>query len=119
MKNAGTSSDLFKDDDFMKLYQEMKKTAPTLKKASNMKGSRVATLAEQVEGRCMFARSGFIMQAITGSPLAAKGLVALQSPPVHNGMMHCVNELKRIVIDEYNLKKAAEFHKVRSTLYVL
>lgn len=56
------------------------------------------------------------MQAITGSPLAAKGLVALQNPPVPNGMMHCVNELKRIVIDEYNEKKAAEFHKLPSIL---
>ncbi len=110
--------DLFKDADFMNLLQEMKKTAPSLKKASNMKGKQVESLAEQVAGRCAFAQAGFAMQAICGSPLSAKGFVATRNPPVPTGMMHSVNELKRIVIDEYNEKKATEFHKVICQLFV-
>lgn len=110
------ADDLFKDEDFVKLLAEMKKSNPNLKQASKMKTSQAQSLSEQVKGRCAFAEAGFAFQAICGSPLSAKGFVPTQKPPVPNGMMHCVNELKRIVIDEYDAKKASEFHKVCNSL---
>ena len=106
--------DLFNDPDFENLLAAMRRTAPDLTKASMMKPNPSLSLAKQVEERCAFPEAGFKLQVITGTPLAQKGIVPLQNPPVTGGVMHCVNELKRIVIDEYEMKKAAEFQKVCS-----
>ena len=60
------------------------------------------------------------MAAMFGSPLSAKGFVPLRNPPVPTGIMHCVNELRRIVIKEYNPTRATDFQKVhRPTTAIL
>lgn len=106
-------ADFLGDPNLMRAFQEMQRIHPVLQASASIpRGQQVQSLAEKVKARCEFAYLGFSMAAFGGSPLAAKGFVPLQNPPVPSGIMHCVNELKRIVIKDYDPTKAKDFREV-------
>ncbi|KAK7685948.1 hypothetical protein QCA50_010758 [Cerrena zonata] len=67
-----------------------------------------ASLEEQINSRCQTALIGFKMQEMAGGGLTARGPGAGRFPPVQGGMLDCLNQLKKIVIDDYNASQRSQ-----------
>lgn len=99
-------------DDFWKELEEIKKTAESFQRqAERSVIKNPKTLMEKVEYRSMFARIGCAKAAIFEGPFTKKGAAAQRDPPVEDGITHCVLEIQRIVMQDYE-KNNANFSAV-------
>ncbi|TDL29013.1 hypothetical protein BD410DRAFT_391 [Rickenella mellea] len=91
-----------------------------LNNSAKMSGNIDGPLEEVVAQRCRFALVGHEFGA-----MRTKGFTQLETPPLENGMMDCVNRVKRIVIERTpgtNRNEYAElpglFRRIRTLLRV-